>query len=945
METRIVPATHAASLPGESMLVLAPHPDDEVFGCGGAILRHLEKGGRVQVVIFSDGGYGAPDGEREAYVARRRQESLAAASVLGYGEPVFRDHKDRSLHYGEALVDEIVSTVQQSAADLICAPSVMEMHPDHRALGMATVEAIRRIDLPLRLGLYEVGVPLHPNLLLDISAVAHRKNAAMRCFASQIEKQRYDLHIAGLNSFRSYTLPGQVHAAEAYLVVSADHLRSDPLAVYRPWYRAQRALGLPSCAADIPLCSVLIRSTHRTTLEEALDSVALQTWPNVEVVVVNAAGTSHPPIGARCGPFPIRLVEPGKPLDRASAANQALDAARGSYLLFLDDDDLILPHHLARLLEEFRGSAQLMASYAGVVCTNEEGKEVRHFSQPFDPVMLRLQNYLPIHAVLFRRDALQRGLRFDESLPVCEDWDFWLQMLEHWGEGAFRFVPQTGAVYRMYREGGSGVWREPERTREVMLRIYRKWLEVWSDHTLWSLLGMGRYKALYEERVQQSLQEEEVRQAEAVRRKAEEEVIQAEASRRDREHAELASRIEQQQEQLLALGREAAEHRARATALAHELSRSAARASHAESALAALHTHHAGSLAAVVALREAVLERDGRIESLHNSRSWRITRPLRSFAALVGKQAESGRSAREAAQETREPAQVPHKASAQLLPVVLPRVSPEPFASVEPGLPAPEETRLPPAGSAHQTYDYAVDLESESAGAFVYRLVGNHRRVLELGCGPGSVTRILAARGGCRVTGVEFDAASIEKARPYCEQIFQADLNAADWPAALGNPAPFEVVVAADVLEHLYDPWLALRQVRRLVEENGSIVLSLPHAGHAALAASFLGGNVAYRDWGLLDRTHIRFFGLRNIEDLVRQAGFKILEACYVRRAPEESELAGNWLALPEALRLALSAVPGADIYQIVLRAVPMDAGGEEIKLATTFDSREMVRA
>ena len=157
----------------------------------------------------------------------------------------------------------------------------------------------------------------------------------------------------------------------------------------------------------------------------------------------------------------------------------------------------------------------------------------------------------------------------------------------------------------------------------------------------------------------------------------------------------------------------------------------------------------------------------------------------------------------------------------------------------------------------------------------------------------------------------------------------------------LGNPAPFEVVVAADVLEHLYDPWLTLRLLRPLLDNRGALVLSLPHAGHAALAASFLSGNVAYRDWGLLDRTHIRFFGLRDIERLVRQAGFKIVEAHYVCRSPEASELAENWIALPESVRQALRNMPDADIYQVVVRAVPDDAPERAIKLGRFAEGRE----
>lgn len=899
---QITPNAPSPDLPGNRILVLAPHPDDEVFGCGGAIICQIEKGGHVEVVIFTDGGFAAVDGERSSYVDSRKRESLEAARVLGYGIPTFRGHQDRSLIFNESLVNEVVAIVQESSADLICAPSVMEMHPDHRALGMATVEALRRIDKKLRLAMYEIGVPLQPNLLVDISAVSERKRKAMHCFVSQLEKQRYAEHIAGLNLYRSYTLPMEVTSAEAFLVISSETLRDDLLSVYRPWFSAQRKLGIPTNPSDLPLCSVLIRSTNRKTLDEALDSVSLQTWPNIEVIVVNATGEKHAPIGSSCGLFPIRLIEPGRPTDRASAANQALDAAHGSYLLFLDDDDLILPHHIARLMKEFKSSPSIRAAYAGVICTDQNGETIRRFSEPFDAALLRLQNYLPIHSVLFRRDVLDQGLRFDESLPVCEDWDFWLQILEHWGESAFRFVPETGAIYRMFCEGGSGVWREPDLTRRVMLRIYRKWLARWGDETLWSLFELGRYKKLYQER--------------------------------DRAFAELSSRNLEQQEQLLSLGQEVDSQNRNLQC--------------AETELHGLRKHHAslledysrlqldrsrlqqdrlGLLDAISSLQKALLERDSRIESLYQSRSWQITRPLRAVTGLLSSRHLPQTSANLSL----------HKIAIE----ETTKAKSEPLLVVEPAPSIHETAPMQSFGVGHQTYDYAVDIESESAGAFVYRMVGKNRRVLELGCGPGSITRLLTEQSGCKVTGLEFDVASVEKARPYCEHIYQADLNAADWPAAVGHAEPFDVVVAADVLEHLYDPWRTLRQIRPLIKACGSVILSLPHAGHAALAASFISGNIAYRDWGLLDHTHIRFFGLRNIEALVHQAGLKIVEASYVRRSAEESELAANWLELPDQLRKALHGLPNTNIYQVVIRAVPSDSDEQAIGLGHSAQPKE----
>jgi 2-polyprenyl-3-methyl-5-hydroxy-6-metoxy-1,4-benzoquinol methylase len=240
-------------------------------------------------------------------------------------------------------------------------------------------------------------------------------------------------------------------------------------------------------------------------------------------------------------------------------------------------------------------------------------------------------------------------------------------------------------------------------------------------------------------------------------------------------------------------------------------------------------------------------------------------------------------------------------------------------------------------------YEYAVDLAAQTAPAYVVHLVGSSKRVLELGCGPGSTTKLLAEHGHCRVTALELDPDAIEKAKPYCEAILQADLNSAEWPQLLDDPKQFDVVVAADVLEHLYDPWTALKRMVRFVSPSGYLVISLPHVGHAAVAACLINGDFEYRDWGLLDRTHIRFFGLKNIEELFAQANLKIIEARYVVKLPEETEFAASWCRLSATVQDALKTSDHADVYQVVVKAVPLSYPGDAVPLVPPQPQRTRV--
>lgn len=231
-------------------------------------------------------------------------------------------------------------------------------------------------------------------------------------------------------------------------------------------------------------------------------------------------------------------------------------------------------------------------------------------------------------------------------------------------------------------------------------------------------------------------------------------------------------------------------------------------------------------------------------------------------------------------------------------------------------------------------YEYAVDLTGQTAPVYVIQLVGHSKRVLEIGCGPGSITKVLVQQGQCRVTALELDSDSIKKVEPYCETAMQADLNSEEWPHLLDGVEPFDVVVAADVLEHLYDPWTTLKRMASLIGPNGYLVISLPHAGHAAVVSCLINSDFEYHDCGLLDRTHIRFFGLKNIQDLFAQANLKIIEVRYVITPPEETDLAAHWSRLPAKVQNAIKTSEYANVYQVVVKAVPLDYPGDALSVA-----------
>jgi LmbE family N-acetylglucosaminyl deacetylase len=467
LESDLVPYQAVNHIPARRVLVLAPHPDDEVFGCGGAILAHVRAGVGVHVVVMTDGS-------RNGEPAERMQECRAAAQLLGYGEPEFWLIADRTLRCDAGTVQRVVDALVASDADLLYAPSPWEVHPDHRQAAAIAAEAARTTGV--RLACYEVGAPLTPNLLLDISSLKDIKQRAMQCFVSQLGGQDYVRHVNALNEYRSYSLPRAVTSAEAFLLLPAADLDSGLASrlTQRP-ASLDGALAAAALQPDMPLVSILVRSLDRGHLGEALDSIALQTYARIEVVVM-AAQPAHRALPPRCGRFPLRLVQTDEALARSRAANKGLAEAAGQYLLFLDDDDWLMPSHVARLAEVLRRQPNCLAAYTGVALVGEDGATTGQvFDLPFDSLRQLAGNLTPIHGVLFSSKLLERGCRFDETLDRLEDWDFWLQVSRH---ADMVHLLGVSAAYRVHES--SGVHQDAGPGGAATQRVYENWRDSWT---------------------------------------------------------------------------------------------------------------------------------------------------------------------------------------------------------------------------------------------------------------------------------------------------------------------------------------------------------------------------------------------------------------------------------------------------------------------------------
>ncbi len=228
--------------------------------------------------------------------------------------------------------------------------------------------------------------------------------------------------------------------------------------------------------SDQPLVSILIRSMDRPTLQRALDSAAAQTWRNLEIVVVAACGHAHRALPSEYRGRPLRLVLPetDRRLPRAEAANLALASARGEWFNFLDDDDELLPQHLATLLSASRSEDERVI-YARTRVVDASGKVLGHVSHAGNHVQLYFHSRATTCATLLHRSLVDEGVRFDPAFAVHEDHDFQVNCATR---TAFRYVDAATSIWHADAgESGCGFGANDDPAlRDASVRAIRsKW--------------------------------------------------------------------------------------------------------------------------------------------------------------------------------------------------------------------------------------------------------------------------------------------------------------------------------------------------------------------------------------------------------------------------------------------------------------------------------------
>jgi len=188
-----------------NVLVLAPHPDDEVLGCGGAVCQHTAAGDRVVVAFLTSGELGLKQMPREKAWRIREREAQAAAKILGLAALEFLRGPDWGLAEAKTKVAQRLRRIlEREKPELIYLPHPGDWHPDHQATLPLLCAAAKRIGLKApELRAYEVWTPLPEfDHVVDISRLMPRKLRALRAHKSQLGEFDYVRAVTGLNQFR-----------------------------------------------------------------------------------------------------------------------------------------------------------------------------------------------------------------------------------------------------------------------------------------------------------------------------------------------------------------------------------------------------------------------------------------------------------------------------------------------------------------------------------------------------------------------------------------------------------------------------------------------------------------------------------------------------------------------------------------------------------------------
>jgi len=223
------PLPKSLDLPQDAnILVIAPHSDDECFGCGGTLALLKQKDCNIKVVIMTDGSKGDPLNYANGNVINCRQkESIAALNILGIDDIVFLDETDGNFQYTTEIAKKLSLILDDFVADWIFLPSTLDYHRDHIAVSLSVLNVWQQRGYRERVFLYEIWEPVPATWIVNVSKVVALKQQAMQCYQLPLKYGDYSAAITAIMRYRGfYFMQQSEQYAEAFIELEATSWRS-----------------------------------------------------------------------------------------------------------------------------------------------------------------------------------------------------------------------------------------------------------------------------------------------------------------------------------------------------------------------------------------------------------------------------------------------------------------------------------------------------------------------------------------------------------------------------------------------------------------------------------------------------------------------------------------------------------------------------------------------
>lgn len=217
---------------------------------------------------------------------------------------------------------------------------------------------------------------------------------------------------------------------------------------------------------------------------------------------------------------------------------------------------------------------------------------------------------------------------------------------------------------------------------------------------------------------------------------------------------------------------------------------------------------------------------------------------------------------------------------------------------------------------------YGYNASESITAQKIFNFVGKNKIVLEVGCASGSQSKVLKEQYKCVITGIEIDPGAAEEAKKYCNEIIVGDIGKVLLDENF-TKRKFDIIIFADVLEHLLDPVDVLKRSKQVLSDDGYIVASIPNIVHASVIFEMIHGNFDYRETGLLDDTHVRFFTKKSIYQMFENAGLRITNTDRMIISPKDTEFTTTVIDKEDQhiLEYIQKSNPENETYQFIIKA------------------------